>query len=56
MRDAIVKMLSDKKLRRRFGEEGKRLVREEFGWDKSVKRLEVLYETAIHSDKPEERV
>lgn len=56
LQDAIVKMLSDKELRRRFGEEGKRLVREEFGWDKSVKRLEVLYETVIHSDKPEERV
>ncbi len=34
LRDAIPKVLSDDELRRRFGEEGKRSVKEEFGWDK----------------------
>ena len=56
LRDAIIKILSDEGLRRRFGEEGRKLVIDEFEWNKIVKRLEVLYETAIHSDKLEENI
>ena len=43
LRDAIFKILSDKELRRRFGEEGKRLVGKEFGWDKVVLGVERIY-------------
>ena len=47
LRDALIKVLSDEGLRRRFGEEGRRLVREEFGWDGVVRRMEDVYETAL---------
>ena len=43
LRDVIIKVLRDEELRRRFGEEGKRLVREEFGWDKVVGKVEEVY-------------
>ena len=32
LRDAITKVLSDEELKKRFGEDGRWLVREEFGW------------------------
>jgi len=43
LRDAIFEVLSDGGLRRRFGEEGRRLVREQFGWDKVVLGVERIY-------------
>lgn len=43
LRDAIIKVLSDEELRRRFGEEGRRLVGEEFEWDKIVMLMENVY-------------
>ena len=43
LQDAMSKILRDEGLRRRFGEEGKRLVREEFSWDKVVKKVEEVY-------------
>jgi glycosyltransferase involved in cell wall biosynthesis len=43
LRDVIFKVLSDEGLRGRFGEEGRRLVEEQFGWDKVVKQVEDLY-------------
>jgi glycosyltransferase involved in cell wall biosynthesis len=43
LRDAIFKVLSDDGLSRKFGEEGRRLVREKFGWDEVVGRLEQIY-------------
>ena len=43
LQDAIIKVLSDEGLGRRFGEEGKKLVRGEFGWDKIVKNVEEVY-------------
>ena len=46
LRAAIFKVLSDEGLRRRFGEEGRKLVRGEFGWDKIVRTVEELYEEA----------
>ena len=45
--DAIFKVLSEEGLRRRFGEEGRKLVREEFGWKKVVGKMEDLYETIL---------
>ena len=47
--DAIVKILNDKKLKKKFGEMGGNLVREKFNWDKIVKRLERSYETVLDS-------
>jgi len=43
LQDAIIKVLSDEELRMRFGEGGRRLVREEFGWGGVVGRLEQIY-------------
>lgn len=43
LRDALLKILSDGGLRIRFGEEGRKLARDEFGWDKIVKKIEELY-------------
>ena len=47
LRDAIFKVLSDEGLRRRFGEEGKKLVKEQFRWDNIVKKVEEIYETTL---------
>lgn len=38
-----VLILSDERLRRKFWEEGRRVVREEFGWDKIIRTIEVIY-------------
>ena len=43
LRDAIIKILSDKELRRRFGERGRKLVEEQFNWDIVVEQLEKIY-------------
>ncbi|MCD4678478.1 MAG: glycosyltransferase [Desulfobacula sp.] len=51
LRDAMLKMLSDDEVRRRFGEEGRRLVREKFDLDKISEKVEKLYESI---DKPKE--
>ncbi len=47
LRDAMFKMLSDDGLKRRFGEEGRRLVMEEFGWDLIVGEIERVYLSLI---------
>jgi glycosyltransferase involved in cell wall biosynthesis len=47
MRDAIFKILSDEELGKRFGEEGRRLVMEEFGWEKVVRTVEDVYSNVI---------
>jgi glycosyltransferase involved in cell wall biosynthesis len=47
LRDAIIKILSDEGLRRRFGENGKRLVGVEFGWGPIVRKIEGIYETTL---------
>jgi glycosyltransferase involved in cell wall biosynthesis len=51
LRDAITKVLRDEELRRRFGEEGKRLVMEEFGWDKIIIEVEGIYSCESHVAK-----
>jgi glycosyltransferase involved in cell wall biosynthesis len=45
LRDAILIILSDKKIKNRFGEEGKRLVMKKFGWDNVIKQIEDTYLT-----------
>lgn len=47
LRDAIIKVLSTEKLRRKFGAEGRWLVGEVYGWDKIVKKVEEIYKNAI---------
>lgn len=49
LRDAIIKVLSNEELKRKLGEEGRRLVREEYGWDKVVKKVEGLMKCAFKS-------
>ncbi len=41
--DAMLNVLNDKNLTERFGEEGKRLVKEEFNWAKIVNKIEGFY-------------
>ncbi|MCK4454444.1 hypothetical protein KAU51_03880 [Candidatus Parcubacteria bacterium] len=53
LRDAIFKVLSDEGLKERLGEEGKKLVRVEFGWDRIVRKIEVIYEDSIFRYAPE---
>ena len=43
LRAAITKVLCDEGLRKRFGKEGKKLVQEEFSWDKIIKKVEGIY-------------
>ena len=47
LRAAIFKIWNDEGLRRRFGEKGRRLVREEFGWGEVVKKVEKIYLSLI---------
>jgi glycosyltransferase involved in cell wall biosynthesis len=47
LRDAIIEVLSDDNLRKKFGKEGRKLVREEFGWDKVVRKVEEIYESCL---------
>ena len=46
LRNALFKILSDEELRRRFGEEGRKLVREYFNWNNIIRKIEEVYETA----------
>ena len=47
LRDAIIKVLGDEKLKENFGKKGKKLVREKFSWDKIVEQVENVYEELI---------
>jgi len=47
LRDALLHMLDDDKMRLRFGEKGKLLVREKFNWEKIIKQVEDLYEGVL---------
>ena len=47
LKDAIFRVLSDDKLKRRFGEEGRKLVKKEFSWDKVIKRIEDIYNKCV---------
>ena len=50
LRNAIFKILADEGLRKRFSEDGKKLVGE-FSWDKVVRRVEEVYETTCAKSK-----
>jgi len=45
LQHALLKMLSDEKMRLRFGEKGKLLVREKFNWKKIAEQIEDVYES-----------
>ena len=49
LRDAIFRVLNDGELKRRFGEEGRGLVRKEFWWKAIVRKIERLYGECIYS-------
>lgn len=44
LQDALFEILRDDRLRQKFGEEGKRLVRDDFEWGKIMKQIERIYE------------
>ena len=48
LRDVIIKVLRGEGLRRRFGEKGKRLVEERFGWDRIVEKVENVYKCTLN--------
>ncbi len=47
LRDALLHMLSDDKMRLRFGKKGKLLVREKFSWSIIAERIEDIYKRCI---------
>lgn len=47
LQGALFKILSDEKLRKRFGAKGRQLVRAEFNWERIVRKIEALYETVL---------
>ena len=47
LQDALFKILSNEELRKKLGAESKKFVRENFSWDKIVKKTEALYETIL---------
>lgn len=49
LRDVIFKILSDEKLKRGFGEEGRRLVKERFSWTKITEKFEEVYALVVRS-------
>ena len=47
LRNAVLKLLDDDKMRQRFSQKGKLLVREKFNWERIVEQIEGLYERVI---------
>ena len=47
---AILRMLSDAKLRQEFGDSGKSLVREQFNWDNIAGQVEDIYQSVVTSN------
>ncbi len=45
LRNAILKMLRNEELRKRFGKESRKLIEENFNWNVIVKKIEDIYET-----------
>ena len=50
IKDAIAKILADRDLARRFGENGKRLVRERFNWQKITGEIERIYRGIVRAN------
>lgn len=50
LKDAMLKILSDDGLRKRFGEEGRRLVNDTFLWNKIVCQMEEVYWGLVRSN------
>ncbi len=47
IQNAIFEILSDDKLRKKFGAKGLKLVEEEFSWNTVIRKIETLYETVL---------
>jgi len=43
LQEAIFRILSNKRIKKNFGEEGIRLIKEKFSWLKIIKKLEIIY-------------
>lgn len=50
LRDAISKVMNDQRLRRKFGIDGKQLIKESLGWSNIIGRIENLYEDVTRVD------
>jgi glycosyltransferase involved in cell wall biosynthesis len=51
--DALHAVLRNERLSKILGNRGKKLIREQFGWDKGVLRLEELYKTVVNENAAE---
>ena len=51
--DALHSILKNDLLRRTLGDNGRKLVRKNFDWDKGVSKLEILYETIVSKNGTE---
>jgi glycosyltransferase involved in cell wall biosynthesis len=50
LREAIVRILSDRNLRNRFGEQGRRMAMERFDWQNIVAQLETVYKSSMQRE------
>ena len=50
LQKALMDLLSDSQLRANLGQNGRRMVGENFGWERAARRLEDIYRMAIHCD------
>ncbi|MBT9151437.1 MAG: hypothetical protein DDT40_01630 [candidate division WS2 bacterium] len=48
LRDALLRVLNNDKMRQQFGEKGKLLVREQFNWKKIAEQVESIYEKVLY--------
>lgn len=48
LREAILKMLTDKELRMRFGKRGRILVKEQYSWSHRTEQFEAVYEKVLN--------
>jgi len=46
----LLRMFGDDKMRLKFGEKGKSLVREKFNWEKITKQIEAAYQAVLTKD------
>lgn len=51
--DALKAILQNEQLSKRLGDNGKKLISKEFGWDKGILQLEKLYEAVVNENGTE---
>ena len=55
LNNAILRMMSDEKMRQEFSEKGKLLVSEKFNWEKIAEVVESIYEGCVSSKHQDPR-